>query len=167
MDDVNEVYIEADFCSYSQPLLVHHPLDSDCSLLRVQLTHSLKQSRYTQCYHAVLFAKILAQWFQVFSMCTSAHVEPNATSPLGSYTLLKPANVPKANKWMHTKMSIENKVVYNELHELTFQICFNEVQYCPSVLLHLGGCHLLLCYGEKNTTSTYLRKTLFLFPLTA
>jgi len=30
---------------YSQPLLVHHPLDTDGPLLRVQLAHALKGSR--------------------------------------------------------------------------------------------------------------------------
>lgn len=79
--------------------------------------------------------------------------------------LPEPVNDLKIINWMHVKWSKEDRIYdlcclnCNKLYEFTSQICFNEVQHCPSVLLQLGGCHLLLCYGDNSNTFTYCWQT--------
>lgn len=62
-----------------------------------------------------------------------------------AYTLLQ--RHPHTRTWL----LVQRCVVNGDNNELTFQIHFNEVKNCDSVLFNLAQRQLLLCYRDKNT----------------
>lgn len=61
----------------------------------------------------------------------------------------------------HTWLLAWWRVANGHINELTFQIHFNEVKNCDSVLFNLGQHQLLLCYRDNNThcrTHTYTHR---------